>query len=68
MPEGTLVRIKWSGGNGPFEYVVGVDKYENRFVRTVRDAERNVFPNPPLWLNPLDIEWLEEVKTGLRYK
>jgi hypothetical protein len=30
--DGDLVRITWDGGNGPYEYVLRNDKYENLVV------------------------------------
>ena len=29
LPEGSKVRITWSGGNGPHNYVIHIDKWGN---------------------------------------
>jgi len=32
LPVGTKVFVKWSGGNGPYWYVIGADKWGNRII------------------------------------
>lgn len=32
LPDGTKVRVTWSGGNGPFFYKIRVDKWGNRQI------------------------------------
>jgi hypothetical protein len=32
LPEGTKIRVTWSGGNGPHWYFIHVDKWGNRQV------------------------------------
>ena len=48
LPDGTRVRVTWSGGNGPHEYVIAVDKWGQRY------AARNTDPDDPFrWYNAL---------------
>lgn len=49
LPDGARVRVIWSGGNGPHEYVIAVDEYGQRYAASTR-------PDPDdrmRWYNPL---------------
>lgn len=37
LPEGSRVRVTWSGGNGPHWYQIKIDKWGNRQVWTDRE-------------------------------
>lgn len=34
LPVGTPIYVKWSGGNGPFWYVIREDRYGNRTINS----------------------------------
>jgi len=58
LPEGAHVVVIWSGGNGPHEYVVAVDRHGRRY------AARNDDPDDQLrWYNPLTFVGVERYHT-----
>lgn len=47
LPEGTPVTVTWSGGNGPHDYVIVVDRLGYRYAATSDDPEDRLrFYNP----------------------
>jgi len=51
LPDGTPIVVKWSGGNGPHEYVIAVDRFGRRFAAVVPALD----PTGRLrWYNPLE--------------
>lgn len=58
LPEGTHVRVTWSGGNGPHAYVIAVDERSQRY------AARNDDPDDPFrWYNPITYVGTGPVRT-----
>ena len=58
LPEGARVRVIWSGGNGPHDYVIAVDERGQRY------AAMNDDPDDRLrWYNPLTFVGVERYHT-----
>jgi hypothetical protein len=61
LPEGARVVVIWSGGNGPHEYVIAVDRYGRRYVVSPRYADD---PDDRMrWHNPLTFVGVERFHT-----
>jgi hypothetical protein len=46
LPEGTPVTVTWSGGNGPHDYVIAVDRWGRRYAWGPSQGDRTKFYNP----------------------
>jgi hypothetical protein len=42
LPVGTRVYVKWSGGNGPFWYVIDKDKWGNKTINSTHRSQYEV--------------------------
>jgi hypothetical protein len=62
LPEGARVVVIWSGGNGPHEYVIAVDRYGRRYAGS--PPRFAVDPNDRMrWYNPLTFVGVERYHT-----
>lgn len=67
LPVGTRVYVKWSGGNGPYWYIMGADKWGNRTIDTdfrgrnvVMDHVSNAFIGAKAPWTTVDVEEKDE--------
>jgi hypothetical protein len=58
LVEGTRITITWSGGNGPHDYMVAVDKYGVRYAAINDDPD-----DPFRWYNRIDFVGSERFHT-----
>lgn len=60
LPEGTPVTVLWSGGNGPWNYIITVSKWGHRYAWSEERDERMRFYNPLEYVGeyPLTQVWL----------
>lgn len=72
LPEGTRVRVKWSGGNGPHDYILRRDSFGAYGLTEQQDADpaeryRYIGLDGKLWPvgeHPLTQVWLSSSKAG----
>ena len=65
LPEGTLITVTWSGGNGPHDYVVTVNDHGQRFAEVPGNTnERMRFYNPLRGIWPDTRVWLRTEPTA----
>lgn len=63
LPVGTRVHVKWSGGNGPYWYVIRADKwghrtinFENRGRSVLVDSVSNAYIGPKAPWTTVEVE------------
>jgi len=61
LRDGERVRITWSGGNGPHEYVIAVDEHGRRYA--VSECGSPEIREQMRWYNPIEFVGVERYHT-----